>query len=122
MAVQDIKFEDIFDKFMSNSGYKNPLKYHVKVKDALRNIRIAQRTDNFSKFVHLGFLFDTETMSLTCPADKVERIKNMCYEILVSGSSTVLGLEKLFGTLESVRPAVPLAALPSMIQCSAPSN
>ena len=63
------------------------------------------------QFVHLGFLFDTEAMSLTCPADKVERIKNKCYEILVSGSSTVLGLEKLLGTLESVRPAVPLAAL-----------
>ena len=63
------------------------------------------------KFVHLGFLFDTEAMSLTCPVDKVERIKKMCYEILVSGSSTVLGLEKLLGTLESVRPAVPLAVL-----------
>ena len=63
------------------------------------------------EFVHLGFLFNTESMSLTCPDDKVERIKNMCSGILISGSATVLGLEKLLGTLESVRPAVPLAAL-----------
>ena len=63
------------------------------------------------QFVHLGFLFDTEAMSLTCPEDKVERIRNTCMKILSAGSSTVLGLEKLLGTLESVRPAVPLAAL-----------
>ena len=98
---------------MSNSG--EPCEVSCQGEDALRNICIAQRTVNLSKFVHLGFLFDTETMSLTCPADKVEKIKNMCYEILVSGSSTVLGLGKLLGTLESVRPAVPLAALTSAL-------
>ena len=103
---------------MSNSG--EPFEVSCQGEDALRNICISQRTVNFSKFVHLGFLFDTETMSLTCPADKEERIKNMCYEILVSGSSTVLGLGKLLSTLalESV-PAVPY--LCPMIQCLVPS-
>ena len=62
-------------------------------------------------FTHLGFDFDTNTMVISCQAEKVTRLKNFCFEIFCAENISVLGLEKLLGTMESVRPAVPFAAL-----------
>ena len=63
------------------------------------------------KFSHLGFNFDTTTMLISCPADKVSRLQEMCSNILLNGKCKLLDMERLIGTIESVRPAVKYAAL-----------
>ena len=60
---------------------------------------------------HLGFLINTQSMTIRCPADKVERLQSHCKTVLSSGCLTVHECEKLLGTMESVRPATKLAAL-----------
>ena len=61
--------------------------------------------------VHLGFVFDTVSMTISCPKDKIMRLVVMCRSALKDGFITVHALEKLLGTMESVRPCTPLAAL-----------
>ena len=63
------------------------------------------------KFIHLGFEFDTSKMTITCPSQKVSRLQQMCSDLLAKDHCKLLLLEKLIGTIESVRPSVPLAAL-----------
>ena len=63
------------------------------------------------QFKHLGFDFDTSAMTISCPADKVKCIQDMCSTAMQSGSITVHECEKLLGKMESVRPATPFAAL-----------
>ena len=63
------------------------------------------------EFTHLGFLFNTATMTISCPPDKISRLQSLCSEIFSKKKCSVLSLEKLIGTIESVRPAVRLAAL-----------
>ena len=63
------------------------------------------------QFVHLGFLFDTKNMTISCPPEKISRLQLLCSNLLSEKKCTVLQLEKLIGTIESVRPAVKLAAL-----------
>ena len=63
------------------------------------------------QFTHLGFDFDTSQMIISCQADKVTRLRNFCDEIFSAQNISVLDLEKMIGTMESVRPAVPFAAL-----------
>ena len=62
-------------------------------------------------FVHLGFVFNTKEMLISCTPEKVSRLQQMCLEMYATGETTVLKLEQLIGTIESVRPAVKLAAL-----------
>ena len=62
-------------------------------------------------FLHLGFLFNTVDMTISCPPDKISRLQSLCSENLSKRKCTVLTLEKIIGTIESVRPAVRLAAL-----------
>ena len=60
---------------------------------------------------HLGFDINTQSMTISCPADKISRLQEKCRDALVTGHLTVHELEKLLGTMESVRPATPLASL-----------
>lgn len=61
--------------------------------------------------VHLGFLFDTQTMTISCPADKIDRLQSQCRTALTSGFISVHDAERMLGLMESVRPVTPLAAL-----------
>lgn len=63
------------------------------------------------KFCHLGFDFDTVAMTISCPSDKVSKLQEMCRSLFSAQWGSVLQLEKLIGTMESVKPATPLAAL-----------
>lgn len=63
------------------------------------------------KFTHLGFDFDTRSMLISVPADKVLKAQTLCSSISNFGKASVHTLEKLIGTLESLKPATPLATL-----------
>ena len=62
-------------------------------------------------FTHLGFQFDTRLMTITLPSAKVSRLQEMCSKPLLNGKCSLLSLEKIIGTIESVRPSVQFAAL-----------
>ena len=62
------------------------------------------------EFLHLGFLFNTVNMTISCPPEKITRLQQLCSKLL-NGKCTVLSLERTIGTIESVRPAVKFAAL-----------
>ena len=63
------------------------------------------------KFCHLGFLFDTKKMTISCPPEKVSRLQILCSKLISKRKCSVLQLEKLIGTIESLRPCVRFAAL-----------
>ena len=63
------------------------------------------------KVTHLGFEFDTVAMTVSCPKDKIQRLQDKCRNALANKFVTVHDLERLIGTMESVRPATPHAAL-----------
>ena len=60
---------------------------------------------------HLGFIINSNTMTIKVPEDKVERLQNSCRIALNEKMITVHDCEKILGYMESVRPAVKLAAL-----------
>ena len=60
---------------------------------------------------HLGFDIDTVAMTISCPKDKIQRLQVKCKDAFLNKHLTVHDLERLLGTMESVRPATPLAAL-----------
>ena len=60
---------------------------------------------------HLGFVFDTAAMTISCPTDKIVRLQSKYKIALHDGYISVHALESLLGTMESVRPSTPLAAL-----------
>ena len=64
-----------------------------------------------TRLTHLGFEIDTDTMTATCPEEKVERLRTAALEALNARTITVHNLEKLIGLMESCRPVTPLAAL-----------
>ena len=63
------------------------------------------------QIVHLGFSIDSVSMTISCPPDKIKRLQGMCAKAMSEGVITVHDAEKLLGTMESVRPVTPLAAL-----------
>ena len=63
------------------------------------------------KITHLGFEIDTVAMHITCPKDKVVRLQEKCRIALVNEHISVHNLERLLGTMESVKPSTPLAAM-----------
>ena len=63
------------------------------------------------QFTHLGFNFDSDKMTISCPIEKVTKLRETCIEIFSMKNISVHSLEKIVGTMESVRPAVPYAAL-----------
>ena len=60
---------------------------------------------------HLGFEINSQDMTATCPAAKIERLRTEAKNVLDSGFMTVHEGEKLLGLMESMRPVTPLAAL-----------
>ena len=60
---------------------------------------------------HLGFIFDSQTMTISLPVEKISKIVGLVSSYLDKGGLTVMELQSLVGRLESVRPAVVLAAL-----------
>ena len=60
---------------------------------------------------HLGFDFNTNQMTISCPPEKITNLQEMCLKIFLAKNISVHLLEQLIGTIESVRPAVPYAAL-----------
>ena len=63
------------------------------------------------KIRHLGFDFDLNQMIISCPNEKVQNLRKRCFEIFFAKNISVHSLERVLGTMESVRPAVPYAAL-----------
>ena len=47
------------------------------------------------RFKHLGFNFDTESMTISCPNDKVERLQEMCRVVVQEEYVTVHKLERM---------------------------
>ena len=60
---------------------------------------------------HLGFDFNTNEMTISCPPVKITNLQDICLKIFLAKNVSVHLLEQLIGTIESVRPAVPYAAL-----------
>ena len=58
---------------------------------------------------------DIDSWKIVCsncvPADKIAKIQEMCTNVLNHGHASVLTLGKLIGTMESLKPATPLATL-----------
>ena len=63
------------------------------------------------QFKHSGLDFDTGSMTISCPKDKIERLQGLCREAMQETYISVHKLERLLGTMESVRPSTPFAAL-----------
>ena len=61
--------------------------------------------------IHLGFIFNSKKMTISCPPPKIERLQEFSRTLLKAKVSSVHDLERLIGTMESVRPSTPLAAL-----------
>ena len=62
------------------------------------------------KLLHLGFIWDSASYSLSVPVEKVENLKLLCNKAL-SGSVSLRFLQRILGTIESLRLAFPVAAL-----------
>lgn len=60
-------------------------------------------------FFYLGYLWDTINMSCSLPKEKLDNIKYYCREVLKRQFFPVSLLLSLNGTVQSARPAVPLA-------------
>ena len=60
--------------------------------------------------LHLGFLWDTVSFSLSVPEDKVKGLKALCSQAL-SGPVSLRFLQRILGTIESFRLAFPFSAL-----------
>ena len=61
--------------------------------------------------LHLGFVFNTKSMTISCPPDKVSRLQIQCKNAIKTKVITVHNLERMLGQMESVRPVTPFAAL-----------
>ena len=62
-------------------------------------------------FDHLGFTFDTNQMLIIVPQEKIVKLQNLCMVAADKAKCSTAELERIIGTMESVRPAVSLAAL-----------
>ena len=60
---------------------------------------------------HLGFVLHSVSITISCPVDKIARLQDICRRAMQSGLVTVHDAERMLGTMESVRPVTPMAAL-----------
>ena len=60
--------------------------------------------------LHLGYIWDSASLTLSVPDDKVRILKNLCLKALAAPVSLRF-LQRILGTIESFRIAFPLAAL-----------
>ena len=63
------------------------------------------------QITHSGFVIDSNTMTVSCPEDKMQCLVISAPAALSSGHLTVHDLERLLGRMESVRPVTPMAAV-----------
>ena len=63
------------------------------------------------RVTYLGFIFDTISMTVSLPEEKVRKIESLTASFLGKEFITVKQLQVLMGTLESTRPAVRVAPL-----------
>ena len=61
--------------------------------------------------IHLGFVIDTNSMTVKCPPEKITRLKQKASKALKEGLISLHDCESLLGFMESVRPVTPFAAL-----------
>ena len=60
---------------------------------------------------HLGFEWNTQTMTVTLPREKVEDLQERATQIMEVGDITVRQLQSLLGKLEATKPAISTAPL-----------
>ena len=60
---------------------------------------------------YLGFVWNTETMTVSLPNKKIKDLKEKAAEILGAGGCTLKGWQSFIGKLEATRPAIPTARL-----------
>ena len=51
---------------------------------------------------HLGFVVDSVSMTVSCPADKIARLQSSCRNLMVARVVSVHDAERILGTMESV--------------------
>ena len=61
--------------------------------------------------LHLGYIWDSVSLSLSVPDDKVRVLKDLCSKALEASTSSLRFLQRILGSVESFRIAYPLAAL-----------
>ena len=61
--------------------------------------------------IHHGFVVDSVSMTVSCPADKIARLQSSCRNLMVARVVSVHDAEWILGTMESVRTVTPLFAL-----------
>ena len=64
-----------------------------------------------TRIEHLGFVFDSQAMTLSLPEDKIVKIVSLAGDFLARDIISADQLRSFIGRLESVRPAVQVAAL-----------
>merc|ERR1711867_80317 len=63
-----------------------------------------KKSDIFPKqqSTHLGFILDSVSMTVSCPPDKIVRLKSSCRNLMMAGVVTVHDAEGILGSIESV--------------------
>ena len=52
--------------------------------------------------IHLGFVVDSVSMTVSCPADKVARLQSSCRNLMVARVVSVHYAEQILGNMESM--------------------
>ena len=60
---------------------------------------------------HLGFIWNTVTMTVALPDNKIQDLEDRAAQILEQGGCTLKGWQSFLGKLEATRPAISIAAL-----------
>merc|ERR1712215_375990 len=61
--------------------------------------------------LHLGFIWNSVSMTISCPPDKIARLQASCRNLARDGVVSVHDAERILGTMEPVRPVTPLCAM-----------
>ena len=60
---------------------------------------------------HLGFVWNSVYMTISCPPDKIARLQAACRNLVKDGVVSVHDAERILGTMESVRPVTSLCTM-----------
>ena len=105
------------DDFFIQAADPETCRLHTEI--AILVLHICGFEVNFSKSAlipcqraeYIGFIFDSQYMSVSLPEEKLVKLVSRCSAILSRNGCSADELRSLVGTLESVRPAVATAAL-----------
>ena len=72
-----------------------------------------KKSDFFPKqeTTHLGFVWNSVSMTISCPPDKISRLQASCRNLAKDWVLSVHDAEHILGIMESVRPVTPLCAM-----------